>query len=333
MTLMHLPKGPSDSESPPAEFRRRLLSRQVAGARYVFLDLAPGPGTGWSLALAGREVCATDYLVDRTGYPFHVVECVAAGRGSIRLGRGQTQPIGPGSVYAYTSSMPCWIRTDPSAPLVKYFFALAGREAPSRLSRAGLAPGLVRRLDAPAQVLGIAEDVIREGQRHRSRTQAICLKLLELFLLKVADIAEGSRERGERSRQNFLRCKAYIEAHADEPATLRNLAAALGLDPSSICRLFRRFEGSSPYRFLLQRKMALAAEYLVDTGGLVKEAAFRVGFSDPYHFARCFKAVHGIPPSKMLQYRPKMATGPVRRVPASNRRTNPLEPEGTARRK
>jgi AraC-like DNA-binding protein len=32
----------------------------------------------------------------------------------------------------------------------------------------------------------------------------------------------------------------------------------------------------------------------------VKEAAQRVGFSDPYHFSRCFRSVHGIPPSRLL---------------------------------
>jgi AraC-like DNA-binding protein len=43
--------------------------------------------------------------------------------------------------------------------------------------------------------------------------------------------------------------------------------------------------------------MNLAAEFLVDGRGLVKEAAQRVGFADPYHFSRCFKAVHGVAPS------------------------------------
>jgi AraC-like DNA-binding protein len=49
--------------------------------------------------------------------------------------------------------------------------------------------------------------------------------------------------------------------------------------------------------------MNLAAEYLVEHGGLVKEAAQRVGFADPYHFSRAFKAVHGVAPGALLQYR------------------------------
>jgi AraC-like DNA-binding protein len=49
--------------------------------------------------------------------------------------------------------------------------------------------------------------------------------------------------------------------------------------------------------------MTLAAEHLVENGGLVKEAAQRVGFADPYHFSRCFKAVHGVAPRDLLRYR------------------------------
>jgi AraC-like DNA-binding protein len=49
--------------------------------------------------------------------------------------------------------------------------------------------------------------------------------------------------------------------------------------------------------------MTLAAEHLIEHGGLVKEAALRVGFSDPYHFSRCFKSVHGVAPRDLLRYR------------------------------
>jgi AraC-like DNA-binding protein len=73
----------------------------------------------------------------------------------------------------------------------------------------------------------------------------------------------------------------------------------VGIEPSSVCRLFRRFQGTSPYQYLLRRKMILAAEYLFETGGLVKEAAQCVGFADPYHFSRCFKAVHGVSPNQL----------------------------------
>lgn len=133
-------------ELPPPEVRERLLAKQIAGSRYLLHDLAPARNCTWTLALAGREECAPDYCVDRATYPFHVVELVATGRGSIRFDGGPEQPIGPGAVFAYQPRTRCVLRTDPTAPLVKFFFALAGREVPRRLSAAGLGAGMVRRL-------------------------------------------------------------------------------------------------------------------------------------------------------------------------------------------
>jgi AraC family transcriptional regulator len=42
--------------------------------------------------------------------------------------------------------------------------------------------------------------------------------------------------------------------------------------------------------------------FLVEGRGRVKEAAERVDFADPYHFSRCFKAVHGVAPSELLKH-------------------------------
>jgi AraC-like DNA-binding protein len=49
--------------------------------------------------------------------------------------------------------------------------------------------------------------------------------------------------------------------------------------------------------------MALAAAFLIEKGGRVQDAAASVGMDDPFHFSRCFRAVHGVPPSVLLAAR------------------------------
>ncbi|MBI2512148.1 MAG: helix-turn-helix transcriptional regulator [Opitutae bacterium] len=293
---------PADS---PARVRSQLLASRVAGSRYIFPNLAPRAGERWTVALAGREECAADYLVERERYPFHSVEVVAAGRGSVRLGGGKGHAIGPGSVFCYAPDMPCRIESDAADPLVKFFFALAGRDVARVLREAGLAPGAVRRVSAPAEIVGIAENAILEGARHTARTAEICAKWVELLLLKVRDAGDARRTGRERARENFLRCRSLIETNAAHLSSLEEAARLAGIDAASMCRLFRRFQGTSPYRYLMRRKMALAAEFLMESDGMVKEAAAQVGFADPYHFTRCFKSVHGIAPSAVRRYRPR----------------------------
>lgn len=281
---------------------QRLLSQQVTGARYFFLNLAPDRSARLVLTMGGREHCNPDYVIRRREFPYYVLEYVHAGRGRVRLDRRRHE-LRPGMVFAYAPTTDCEIHAEPSDPLVKYFLALAGTEVAARLRRCGVAPGSVRQLAAHAEITSVLEDLVREGQRSGTLAPRIGATLFELLLLKIEDTATLAPHASEPAREAFLRCKALIDAEAEKLGSLEEIARAVGIEASSVCRWFRRYQGSSPYQYLLRRKMNLAAEFLVEHGGLVKEAAQRVGFVDPYHFSRAFKAVHGVAPRELLQYR------------------------------
>lgn len=277
-----------------------LLSQQVTGARYFFLNLAPATKGAMRPALGGREHCNPDYSVDRETYIYPSLEYVAEGEGWIKLGNSK-HDLGPGTVFAYGTNTPCVIRTNPQKPLVKYFVCFSGAGIAERLKKTGVSPGRVRTLATHAEMRGLFEELIHEGQRPGKLARSICAVRLELLLLKIEEhIAQGPR-RNEPARERYLRCKSLIDERAMVMTSLDEIAAAASLEVSSVCRLFRRYHDCSPYRYLLQRKMTLAAEDLVENGGLVKEVAQRVGFSDPYHFSRCFKAIHGVAPRDLLR--------------------------------
>jgi AraC-like DNA-binding protein len=252
--------------------------------------------------MGGREHCNPDYAISRRNFPFYVVEYVVSGRGSAKLD-GQTHALGPGVVFVSAPTTRCEIHTDPRDPMAKYFLAVAGAEVPARLRRCGVPPGCARQLAAHAEVTSVLEDLVREGQRSGALARRICATLFELLLLKTEDTSTLAPHASEPAREAFLRCKALIDSRAERLATLGEIAKATGVEASSVCRWFRRYQGTSPYQYLMRRKMNIAAEHLVENGGLVKEAAQRVGFADPYHFSRAFKSVHGVAPRDLLRYR------------------------------
>ncbi len=279
-----------------------LLSQQVTGARYFFLNLAPRAADPLTLVMGGREHCNPDYVISRRNFPFYVLEYVVAGHGTVKLD-GRSHVLGPGVVFAIAPTTRCEIHTDPSDTMEKYFLCFAGKAVPARLKRCGVSPGRARQLAAHAEVTSVLEDLVREGQRSGALARRICAALFELLLLKIEDTSSLAPHAAEPAREAFLRCKALIDAQAERLATLEQIAKAAGVEASSVCRWFRRYQGTSPYQYLMRRKMNIAAEHLVENGGLVKEAAQRVGFADPYHFSRAFKSVHGVAPRDLLRFR------------------------------
>jgi AraC-like DNA-binding protein len=211
---------------------------------------------------------------------------------------GAPTPLRAGLLFYYDPRTHLEIHTDPAQPLAKYFLCFHGRAANRRLAAAGLRPGGVVRLALFAEVQHVFEELIREGSHHRATAGRICATLTEMLLLKIEELAGLAVSPSRAAEETFLRCKGAIDAQAATLGTLTDIMRTVGVEASHLCRLFRRYQGLSPYQFLLHRKMALAAEFLMDPNALVKEAAGHVGFRDPYHFSRCFKKVHRVAPKE-----------------------------------
>jgi AraC-like DNA-binding protein len=274
-----------------------VLSTQVTGSRYFFLELTGAAAAGLVPAYGGFERCNPDYLVQRDKFAFAALELVVEGEGELVL-NGRTLPLRPGTLFHYDHSTRLEIRTDPHRPMAKYFFCLTGPRARARLRAAGISSRDTIRLAMFAEVQRVWEDLIHEGRYHRATAGRVCAALVEVLLLKIEDLAGRSVSPGQAAEETFLRCKGTIEAQAERLGTLQDITRNVGVGPTRLSRLFRRYQGLSPYQYLLHRKMALAAELLMDPNTLVKEAAAQVGFADQYHFSRCFKKVHRVAPKE-----------------------------------
>jgi len=274
-----------------------VLSTQVSGSRYFFLELTGTSRAGIIPAYGGFEHCDPDYLVQREHFDLSTLELVVAGEGTVRL-NGTESALRAGTLYHYDHTTRLEIRTDPARPMAKYFLCLTGRRARPRLRAAGIRAGSVAQLAMFPEVQRVLDDLIREGRHHRAAAGRICTALVEVLLLKIEELMDVSGRTGTATEETFLRCKGTIDDQAARLGTLGEITKAVGVEASHLCRLFRRYQGLSPYQYLLHRKMALAAELLMDPAALVKEAASRVGFADAYHFSRCFKKVHRVAPKE-----------------------------------
>jgi len=97
-------------------------------------------------------------------------------------------------------------------------------------------------------------------------------------------------ERAERARR-FLDAERTRVVHSAE------LESVTGLTRYDLARQFRHMFGTSPYRYLLMRRLDLARELIHQQRPLV-DVACDAGFADQAHFTRVFRSAFGLTPAR-----------------------------------
>jgi AraC-like DNA-binding protein len=82
----------------------------------------------------------------------------------------------------------------------------------------------------------------------------------------------------------------YMNEHLDRTLRMKTLAELANLSTAHFTAVFRDVMGASPRDYLLFLRMHRARLLLSETDLSIKEIAFRVGYPDPFHFSRVFKA-------------------------------------------
>lgn len=278
----------------------KFISTRVSEVRYYFLDLRPTQTAGITVVCGGVERCNADYRIDRRSFPFYSIEYVAEGQGEVRIG-GRTWRLHAGSVFGYGPGIPHAIRNEARDPMMKYFVDFTGREAARRMA-SYVACGGVAGVTAPGEIRDLFEDLQRHGSRTQSCGPDLCAALVRVLILKIGALAVPAGSGPSRAVATYLRCKKKLEQEHPRLRTMEDAARACHVAPAYLCRLFRRFERESPYRYLTRLKMNLAAEMLLGSDRLVKDVAAELGFADSYHFSRVFKSVHQLSPARFLEH-------------------------------
>jgi AraC family transcriptional regulator len=127
---------------------------------------------------------------------------------------------------------------------------------------------------------------------------------LAAHLVQHYTAAPGTRPQSSAGLppDRLRRVKEYIAAHLDEDIALEDMAAAACYSEYHFCRAFKQNTGSSPYQYVIQRRMEQSARLLrQNPHQSVASVARAVGYDSPSHFSRQFKKHHGVPPSRWRQ--------------------------------
>ena len=101
---------------------------------------------------------------------------------------------------------------------------------------------------------------------------------------------------------NFIaRFRKVVDARMNESDTsVEDLAADMHLSRVQLYRKVKSITGSSPVELLRTARLNRAYQLLLTTDLTVAEVAYRVGFSSPSYFTKCFKETYGKLPNQVM---------------------------------
>ena len=271
------------------------FSNQVTQARRFYIRKSNVNDSRIRVICGGCEHTTPDFEIDRKDFPYYCVEFVAKGAGSVTLNDNGYE-LKAGSVFFYGPGFRQRITSVPEQPMIKYFVNFTGSSVRQILKKHILPLGTAIHINRPDEIARILDDLLIHGLSDSPYKLRICSIILEYLLYRIAEMAASETDSPSRAFGTYQNCRQYIKDNFLTLNSLKGVADACMIDQAYLCRLFKRFDTQSPYQYLLNLKMAYAADRFQEAGVLVKEIAHKLGFEDQFHFTRVFKKFFGISP-------------------------------------
>jgi len=177
--------------------------------------------------------------------------------------------------------------------------AFDGAEADRLLKRSGFEKDAPYRIGALCpEVRELLERVYAVLRTNRPNKISSDIELKSLLYKMFALFVEGSGEPEPDPLTGWEKaCADYIELHATEGITVRQIARIAGFNHDYFSTVFAKAFGVPPAEYLTRVKMNRAKELLLGTTASITEIAYSLGYPSLFSFTRAFKNYVSLSPS------------------------------------
>ena len=123
----------------------------------------------------------------------------------------------------------------------------------------------------------------------------LCAEVQKIICHLIRDLCSDA-DTSPEEQGIVATARRYIEESLSSPITVTEVAQAAGCSPSYLRELWREKLGTSPNRYINERKIERAREMLASRLFTVSETADACGFRNVYYFSRVFKEITGTTP-------------------------------------
>lgn len=239
--------------------------------------------------LCGTTFPDKNYRISRRLSLISCIEYVEDGCGTVHIGDKTFYPHGGDSYFLQAGYMQHYY-SDKDTPWKKHFINISGRLAENLAEGYGLSNvSYFEGLDLSGELFRIIELAKDEYYDHTPEFISI---LNEIFLKMHNHVyrKDGQSDLGAEM-------KDFLNTQITAPFRIDLLCKHISRSESQTIRLFKEAFGTTPYSYVLEKRVGLAKKLLTDTNLTIKQISDKLCFADEYYFSNFFKKKAGVTPS------------------------------------
>ena len=231
----------------------------------------------------GEEYCSSTFRAGPTSRQYFLLHFVFSGKGTFFTEKNEFA-ISKGQMFVMHPHETVRYNADPKEP---WHYCWVGFE--KSFNTPVLDSSSVISLHRAEHIFNAIKDSEQMGSQ---KEIYIAGKIFEMI-----SIVEQSSFESNKSYEYVRRAKQFIDINYAKNINIESIADELNINRSYFSSIFRRYEGKSPQKYLIDIRLANAAELISNHGYSVSDAASVSGYSDIFNFSKAFKSKYGVAPS------------------------------------
>lgn len=254
----------------------------------------------FTFSIAGWHSCNSLYKIRRdNGLDDYLLFLTLSGSGNISIGENNITAE-PDSLVVLPPGVPHEYHASDSWEF--YWIHLTGTSSYSfcnELIKDGKYYKRLRNVSIPAQKIQRLIIDNRYNIRNTPHDNSLIISELLHKLIQQTSSEDHFTEDGSFFMNRAYKC---LDEAKDINVSLDHIAKELHLSKTHTIRLFRKYTGMTPCRFIEYHRITKARDLLEFTDLSVKEIALKTGFCSPSHFISAFKRIYSDTPGSIRRF-------------------------------
>lgn len=245
------------------------------------------------MEMTGISYCDGSYSITRKNSSIYVFEYILSGRGTVKSNSSEFTAV-EGDMYILHRQNDHFYYSDSKDPWVKIWFNIRGPLIDSLLHMYRLnSVNHIQGLDVREFFFKIL-DLARSKDKN---TEDIFHEVSLVFHELILKVSKRVHKNVPGYSPEGLKLKEYLDKNVMLNVSVKELGNIIFRSPSQTIRIFKKDFGTTPYRYLLEKKLEIAKLMLLNTSMSIKEISISLHFADEHYFSNYFKSKTGFSPS------------------------------------